>query len=789
MLHNYIQTAFRNLRRNGYYLAINVVGLGCALGFCILSYLNYRFAHTYDHWHTDADRIGRIEMQKSSNKAWYGSCPSALAAAVETDLPGVESSLRYDALGSVVKHGESVFNEVVHVADEHFFSFFDFEVLAGVADLSDRDKVIIDAETAEKYFGAENPIGQTLMFNADTDKKMPLVIGAVLKNIPLNSSVRFHFLTHLDNAWSGGERLEFDNWKRSAGAIFLKLKSPSGFPTVQNGLQAYLAPRNAARPDWQVDGFRLSPLRDIALDSRDLRGNMLWQGLPPAAVWGNIAMSLMLLLTAALNFSNMTISISNRRLREMGVRKVLGGSQFQLMRQMLAETFVVVFLATLFAMLLAYPIVDWHNRTWTFTDLKVNYQDVGLLGFLALVALGTTLLAGSYPAFFVSGFRPARIFRGGALFLGKNHFSKIMLGLQMAISVLTMVVGFSFAHNAERNQNADIGFDHRPVLQAWMPKVGDYQVFENAIRDIPGIEQTAASLHLPYFGFMRSDFTFQEQSYEASVYDVGNDFGQLMNMRLTAGNWPLPAGDTTTSPEILLNEKLVGNLGLENQAVIGQTITLARKNYRVAGIVRDFMTDSPFDNIAPSILKTIPNRDCRRALIKTKTLADQPQIMAAIEQKWRELFPFTPFNVGYQSEMLKEAIEVSANIARTSGVLSILAVLLSAAGLFSLVSLEALRRMRELAIRRVVGASSGQVGWILQKNYIWVFALGLLIGCAGGWFLAKSLMDSIFQTNFGVPAWALLMSSFGMVALALVTIGVKIWQTLRINPAVVLRGE
>ena len=779
----------RRLRRDLWYVAVNVIGLGLALGFATLAFLNYRFANTYDHWHRDGQRIGRVEMKKTSDGWWHGRCPGPVATAAPAELPQVESSLRYDASGTVVKRRDAVFNEVLHYADAHFFGFFDFEVLAGVADLSDRSKVVISREMAEKYFGQTNAVGQTLLFNADAQQPLPLTVGGVLRDMPKNSSLRFSCITHLDNVIRAGDAPEFDTWKRSVGAIFLKLKSENDFLTVEKGLQAYVAPRNAARPDWQISAYRLTPFRALSAGSEQLRNNMLWPGLPPAAVWGNLTMALLLLLTAALNFSNMTISTSNRRLREMGVRKVLGGSKTQLTRQLLFESLGIVALATLFGMAVARPIADWHNRTWQFTDIQVDYTDPQLAGFTLLILLTTTLLAGSYPAFYLAGFRPTRIFRGSTPVGGKSHFSRIMLGLQMAISVLAIVVGVSFAHNAERNRNADIGFDYRPVLQAWLPKAGEANMFEQAIRDIPGITQTANSLHLPYFGYDRAEFMFRERPQEAKVFEVGNGFAALMDIRLVAGTWPAPAGDTVASPDILLNETLVRQMGMDERSVVGENLLLGKTSCRVAGVVRDFMTDTPFDPVAPTLLKTIPDRDCRRVLIKTAPTAQQSEVMQAIEHQWRALFPYTPFNVGYQSEMLREAIQVSDNIAYTMGVLSGVAVLLSIIGLFSLVSLEALRRMREVAIRRVVGAQAGHIGWILHKDYALIFVAALGVGCIGGWFLSGMLMDSIFLIHYGVPAYALWAGSSGMLGLALLTIALKTAQTLRTNPANILRGD
>ena len=641
MLSNYFKLTVRHLQRNGRYLLINVLGLGFALGFCILAYLNYQFANTYDHWHRDADRIVRAELVKANGEP-YGICPSALGPAAVGDLSGVEAQCRYDSRGTVVKRGDAVFNEPMHFADEDFFQFFDFEALAGSLDLRDRSKVVIDEETAKKYFGAENPVGQTLLFYADTDQKLPLTVGGVVKKIPLNSSLRFHFITNLDNQFDGPKHVDYVGWKWVVDAVFLKLKNPADAPTVLAGLQRYVAPANTARPDWTAGAFRLERLRDMALDSRPLRNNGLWNGVPPAAVWGNVTMALLLLLTAALNFANMTIAVCNRRLREMGVRKVMGGTRFQLMRQLLGESLFVVLLAAGLGMLLAYPITDWFNATWKFTDFQPNFSDPHLLAYIAGTVLFTTVLAGSYPAFYISSFRPSSIFRGGVLFGGSNIFSSVMMGLQVTISIVAVVTGVSFARNAEFNRRADIGFDYQPILQAWLPNATDYQRFNDAVQDVPGVVGTAGSLHLPGFGFKTIDFKWQGEGQESILYEVGSDLPALMGMRLVQGTWAAPAVDTMPSSEVVVNQTFVRQIA-GNKDVIGQEITFQKRTVRIAGVVSDFMTNNPFMPLSPAVLQPIPLRDWRRCIIKTASVAQQPQIMAALESKWKQLFPYTPF--------------------------------------------------------------------------------------------------------------------------------------------------
>lgn len=788
MIQNYLLLTLRHLRRNGRYLAINVLGLGFALGFCILAYLNYRFANTFDHWHRDAERIARVQMVKASNGEPFGVCPGALGPAALADLSSVEAMTRYDERGTVVKRGDAVFNENLFFADENFFQFFDFQVAAGSLDLRDRSRVVIDEDTAEKYFGSENPVGQTLLFYADTEHRTPLTVGGVVKNIPLNSSLRFRFITHLDNSWDNTQRLEHSSWKRSLIAVFLKLKTAADFESVQSALAAYVAPRNTARPDWTVTGYRLEPLRDLALNSRDLRSNGLWSGVPPAAVWGNLTMAVLLLLTAALNFANMTIAVCNRRLREMGVRKVMGGTRWQLMRQLLGESLVVVALGGVLGMALAYPICDWFNATWKFTDLRPDYTDPGLAAYIAGAVLFTTLLAGSYPAFYISSFRPSSIFRGGVLFGGNSLFTRLMMGLQVAISLVAVITGVSFARNAEYNRRADIGYEYQPILQAWLSDPADYQRFNDVVKGLPGVVATAGSLDLPGFGYSTLDFNWQGENHEALLYRVGHDLPSIMSMRLVRGEWPAAATDTLASPEIVVNQTFARNLG-GDEAVLGQGITLQNRTVRITGVVGDFMTSSPFRPISPAALQPVPMSQWQRCLIKTPDLTQQSQVMAAIETQWKRLFPYTPFNVGYQNETLREAAQVSDNIATSMIWFAGIAILLSITGLFSLVSLNVLRRMREVAVRRVLGASASQIGWVLNRNYAWAFGTAIVLGCLGGRFLALQLMDSIFKINIGVQASALTVSTFGVLAVAAATIGLKLWQTLRVNPAEVLRGE
>ena len=322
---------------------------------------------------------------------------------------------------------------------------------------------------------------------------------------------------------------------------------------------------------------------------------------------------------------------------EMGVRKVMGGTRGQLMRQLLGESFLVVALGMGLGMLFAYPICTWFNNTWKFTDLHVDYTNFQLMIYIGGVALFTTLLAGGYPAFYLSSFRPSSIFRGGVLFGGRNFFSQLLMGLQVSISLVTVVVGLSFARNAEFNRSADIGFQYQPILQAWLPKPSDFKQFDDMVSAIPGVESTGGAMHLPGFSSTNIEFKWNGDQTDCGLYQVGNNFKDLMEMRMAEGEWPAPAGDTTVSSEIAVNQTFVREIA-GNRPVIGETIIFRDRPHRISGVVSDFMTNTPFNPIRPSVLHPVPTRTFQRCLIKTASVAQQLEGIGLSEQSFNEFW-------------------------------------------------------------------------------------------------------------------------------------------------------
>ncbi len=789
MIQNYLKLAFRHLRRNGRYVLVNIAGLGIALAFCTLSFENYQFAHSFDAWHPAKERVFRVETFKNTNHLLHGVCPATLPPQAAAEIPGVEASVRIDSRGLVIKQGENVFNQQVHFVDENFLDVFDFQLLAGQARLADRDALLITEEMAKKFFGDENPVGRTLLLYADIPQRKNLTISGVLKECPKNSSIQFQFLTHLENQLQGDQPVRYDSWKWMVDAAFLKLKNPSDVPAVEAALQQYVAPQNQGNQNWQAERYHLEALPDLALNARDIRWNNLGSGVPPAAIWGNITCAVMLLLTACLNFANTTIAISNRRLREMGVRKVMGGTLRQLRMQLLGEAFLVCLAALLLGMLLVYPIADWYNATWKHIDLKITYlNNLPMMAFLVGTVIFTTVLAGAYPAFYVSAFNPSSIFRGVLRFGGSSLFSRFMMGTQVAMALAAVVVGFSFAHNAQVQRKADIGYAREGILGVETQDLASLKTFEDAIRQNPKVLETAKTRHHAGFNFRRMDFLWQGQKQETLWFEVGKDYMPLMGMQLLSGKGFSSVNESVGSEtEVLVNETFVREIG-GGKAVVGEMLNFDTISYRIAGVVKDFMTDSPFDALSPVVVRCAPAQSFTYCILKTKP-EDLGTVHADMEKTWKQLFPYKPFTGFYQSEVMAEALEVSDNIAKTMLYFSIVILLLTVSGLFAIVSLNALKQFRGLALRRVLGARAGNIAYHLNRNFLVVMLFATIAGCLLGRVFTLAMMDSIYKIHAGVSAPVLVFSALGVIAVLLATVGVKVWQVLQANLTEALKAE
>lgn len=789
MFRNYLSVGLRNLWRAKQYTFINILGLGIGLASMVWAYQNYRFCFSFDDFHPDRETVFRGVVAKEGNEAWMGVFPMPIGPVAKAEFASIAEVVRMGHRGLDVKGGESEpFADDAHFVDPAFFSLFNFPVVKGHGDLNDRNAVIITGEIAAKYFGKKDPIGQTLIFYAGTDHQKPLTVKGVVKDPPMNSTIQFGMLTHLDNFRKGdGALLAEDDWSWFSDAVFFKLKDPAGAGRLAADFQKYLPLQHAAREDWKITKFRLISLAEHAKIA-DLSGNDLFERPEDSAAYGPFVLAVLIWLAACLNFANTTVARSNRRLKEMGIRKVMGGTRGQLRAQMLLECGAIVSTAFLVSVLINNWWLPTFNQMFLFTDAQADYlHDGRLLVFTGFALLLTTLLAGSYPAFYISRFNPSSIFKGGVKFGGSNLFSRLLLGLQVVISLITVIAGIGFSKNSEFQRTYDYGYDRENVMTVPVQDASAFEAIRSAVRQIPGVESMAGSRSLVGFSYRWKTVESAGEKRDINFYEIGEGYLDVMNMDLAAGRAFDPQLQTDFENALLVNEKMAAQFGWTGEEALGKTIRIDTISYTIAGTLDDFHSNMLFDPVEPAAMCLVRPEKATNLVIRAKP-GELTSVFDQTKAAWARLFPLKPFRGFYQSEIAGEAMRVTSSIAKIFMWFAIVTVLLTATGLFALVSLTVLKKMREIAIRKVVGATPGQIMALVNRGYAWIFILASVIGCYGGYALTKLLMDLIFKVNSGIDAGTLAVSAVALFAIALGTAGTKVWSAVRANPAEVLKG-
>ena len=790
MFKNLFKIIVRNLWRYKSYTLINIIGLGIGIAALVWGYQTLRFSLSFDNFHNDRDKVYRALTYKDGGEAVKGIFPMAAVRQAQNDFSGITEAVRFDSRGLNIKYDKNeAFAEQVHFTDQSFFTFFNFPLVAGTNNINDKSAVLITERTAQKYFGSQNPLGKILTFYSGEVYSIPLTVTGVLKDVPVNSTIKFDFISNFENQLQGdGSKIISDDWSWFIDAAFFRIPNPADAVRLSKEFDKYIGIQNKAREDWKATGFKLITLNQNAV-VRDMGSNSLYTKPDDSATYGPIILAFLIFLSACLNFSNTTVSRANRRLKEIGMRKVMGGTYHQLIRQLLLECAFIV----MGAMLLSIFLNQWWFPVFNgmFEGLKIStnyFTDIKLIAFLIVVFVATTLLAGAYPAFYISRFNPSTIFRGSVKFGGTNLFSRIMLGLQLSIAIITVIAGVGFAHNAEFQKNYDFGYNLENTMGVVINDTNSFATFKNEVAAIPQVTAIAGTKHHIGFGYKNVVAEAQGVKKEVNYLEVGRDYLKTMNLKMMEGREfdAEMEGDYINS--VLITEKMAGMYGWNDKEALGKQINIDSITCSVVGVLKDFHSFNFFEPIEPVVMKLAKENRFQYLIIQAET-SDLANVFGKTKDAWKKVFPLKPYTGFYQNQLTTKTLQVSAGIARIFSWFAVISILLTATGFFALVSLTVLKKMKEIALRKVVGANPGHILVLVNKGYFWIFIVAATLGCYGGWALTSLLLNMIFKINAGIETSTIIGSVAILFVIAAGTTGIKVWQAVKTNPVKLLRME
>ncbi len=792
MLKHYTAILLRNIQRNALFIGFNVIGLAVALALATLSYFNYTTDTGYDSNHANRKSIYRISSVREfeGSETHFAIVPAPLREVIAQNISEINNSTRYAPSNSFFKVDNTIFNAGLAYVDPSFFSMFTFEMIGGsLTTEQEKGNVVLTDDMSLKLFNTVKSIGMPVTLLVG-DKKKELVVSAVIKRSPLFSSFQatayLNYKNHIDE-FSEKE----DNWKYR-NSVFVQINEPYKVKQVEDQLQRFRVSNNSVRSDFQIKQFVLDPFSSMALhdSAKDTQQIMTRPAGPRSAVLGNTISAVLILLLACLNLTITSIAISSTRLKEIGIRKVMGSERKHLIGQFLGETFFIVCMAVILSLPLTEFFTKGWNSLWPWVKLEVHFLDPYFIAFSVLLAALATLLAGSYPAFYISRFQTAHVLKGKVKFGGTNYFMRSLLVLQFCIAVIGIVFAVAFVQNAKYQQSYDLGFHQSEVLFARMSTYGDYKTYRDALEQNKDILSMAGSKHhLLYSSRGHQPIKYQSKQIEIDLLEVGAGYRNAVGFTLLQGRDFVEDSETDRNESILITQTLANEFHWDN-AIGKQIILNDTTQLTVIGVLKDVYTSGLWRKIEPMMLR-LGAKESEVFFVAKVPSEKIQQIKADMENKWKRLFPDRLSSIVAMGEMeiLTQTAVVNNNLVLMFSFIGIVSILLSSTGLFALVALNITKRMKEIGVRKVLGASIAQITMLINKEFFVILIISFIGGCVASFYLANGLMGAIWKYYQPTTLTTFVAAGCSLLVIAGGTILVKVYRAASINPVETLKDD
>ena len=810
MLVNYLKIAWRNLLRNKVFSTINIVSLSLGLATCMIIGLFVLDELSFDRFHEKADRIVRVTFRAKmgGNKIEEANVMPPTAKTLQRDYPEVLEATRLRAAGAfMIEKGEGIIKEEsVAFVDSNFLQVFNFPLVAGDAKtaLLEPNTLVISDKMAKKYFGANDPLGQILTAkNYDN----PMKVTGVMAEWPANSHLQFNFLI----AMAGREEAQSNSWMQSEFYTYLVLPAGYDYHQLQAKLpqmvtkyfgpgiqQTFGISLSAFRQEGNDLGLFLQPLTDI-----HLRSNFDYDIAPSGDIryvyiFGAIA--LFMLLIACINFMNLSTAAASKRAREVGIRKVMGSVKSTLVGQFLLESIMLTAVALVLAVFIVSQTLPLFNDLAE-KNLTLSFTAMPwlLLG-LPLLGLAVGILAGSYPAFFLSSFKAITALKGGTrldLFKGRRSIDLrgILVMGQFCVSII-LIVGTTVVYQQLRFiQNAKLAYDKEQVLVlAETYRLGqNEQLFKHQLLQDPRIVNATVSGYVPAGPSFNNNFLVygddRANEYIKGIrYEVDEKYMATLGMKLVAGRNFSPEFSTDSSA-IILNETAAKQMGWGGDA-LGHTISSAKVNgdketFRVIGIVEDFNFKSLHERIGPLMLTLGNNNGAILAKVKTHDLS---ALLQSVKKQWDALAVDAPFEYTFLEEDFNTTYRAEQKTGRILGLFAGLTIFVACLGLFGLATFTAEQRTKEIGVRKVLGASIGSIVALISKDFLKLVLVAIVIATPPAWYVADNWLQD-FAYKIDLTWWYFAGAGLLAVIVALLTVSFQAVRAALLNPVHALRSE
>ncbi|MDP4264631.1 MAG: ABC transporter permease [Bacteroidota bacterium] len=818
MVRNHFKTAWRNIYLHKSYTTINVLGLALGICACIVVYLITSFELGFDKFHPGKERIYRIvgEMQRSSGEKEFLNSLIPDVAGFEKQIPGFEADAGFHLYGGTIKipNGdkpakkfdnriEGSYSTSTIITWPQYFDVFHYDWLVGNATvLKEPYTVVLSENRAHKYFGnisLAEMIGKTVIY----DDSLPVHVAGIIKDWNKNTDFGFTDFISISTATNSflKNQIPTDDWSSLSphrSMAFVKLAKGTTAAQINRRFETFIKEHVKLDNPGASLSMRLQALTDIHFTTDFHRGDDGDDFRKPylPTLYALMGLALFILLIAAVNFINLSTAQSMQRAKEIGVRKVMGGNTTNIISQFLTETLVLTLLAVIVSVLLIKPVLSVFSE-YIPPGITFHLFNTSTLTFLLIVTIITSLLAGFYPAKVLASYLPVWSLKGATVYKGGNGLKlrKGLIVFQFTISLIFIIGAIVMGNQIRFMRTTDKGFNSDAVLviNHWRDRDGKLKVFADNIKNIAGIDKVILQGNAPMgFAHGGQDFKYKgknEIDLQASFDAANEDFISFYQMKLIAGR---NITHSDSLKELVINETCSKAMGFARPAdAINKFLYQGDKPYQVVGIVADFHEGTFHEAMRPVVIAKMPGREWSVAIklsANEKQVGDVKEIIAHLEKQWKKIYPDEGFNYSFLNESITRLYDQETKTAWLMNMAMFITIFISCMGLFGLGMFSAQRRMKEIGIRKVLGASVANITAMLSKDFITLVLIALFIASPVAWYFMNQWLQD-FAYRVSISGWVFIAAGAAAVFIALLTVSFQAVKTAIANPVKSLRTE
>lgn len=789
MIKNYFKLAFRNLLRNKGFSAINIFGLAIGMASAILILLWIQNEVSYDQFHTNVDRLYQVyNRDKFDGKPWvWNSTPKPMAPALKQEYPDVEATARLTSTGFLFTIGDKHFNLNGYFTDPDFLGMFSLPLAKGNSKtaLATNNSIVITQKLSNKLFGNEDAMGKIIKI----DSADYVTVTGVLKDMPNNT--RFQDIQYL-LPWSYAVKSGSDdeNWGNNSVKTFVLLKPGASEAAVDKKIKNITVNHAKANGGSSETTVFLHPASKWRLYSKADNGQLVAGQAEAVKMFAIIAA--FILLIACINFMNLSTARSEKRAKEVGIRKVVGARKSSLIAQFLGESILIAFLAGVVSLIIVLLSLPAFNHLVD-KKLFINYGDPYFWFISFGFVLFTGALAGSYPAFYLSNYKPVKVLKG--TFKAAHALvtpRKVLVVLQFTFAIGLIICTIIVQHQISYAQNRDAGYKRDNLMYTFMP--GDVEKHYDLIRHellesgaATGVTKTSGPItqHWSDSWGYSWDGSKPDNKIDFVILNTDGDFLNTMGLKIAQGRDIDPKNYPTDTTAMLLNEEAVKVMNFKNP--IGQIVKGQGADWHVVGVVKNFILESPYDKITPMIMM---GPRSWFAVIHIKLNPNKPTAasLKIAEQIFKKYNPNYPFDYNFIDEEYKAKFDNEQRTGTLAALFAGLTIFISCLGLFGLATYMAENRIKEIGVRKVLGASVANITTLLSKDFLKLVVVSFIIASPVAWYFMNSWLQS-YTYRIGIEWWVFAAAGLVSVIIAIGSVSYQAIKAAVANPVQSLRSE